>query len=63
MGSGRATTERVRALLPVALAAGEERFQEVLLRAPDVAGRYEASVALAGAPDLSIARTVVEVGA
>jgi hypothetical protein len=61
--SGRATTERVRTLLPLALAGGEEQFRALELRTPDVAGRYEASLAPTGAPDVEVARTVVEVGA
>jgi hypothetical protein len=60
--AGRAVTEAARALLPMALAAGEERTQGIALRVPAAPGRYEVSVAFAAAPDVSIARSVVEVG-
>jgi hypothetical protein len=60
--SGSAAIEPARALLPLALAAGEEQAQGIALRIPDAPGRYEVGVALAEAPDVAIARSLVEVG-
>jgi len=60
---GDVTSERTRVLLPIALAAGDAREVDVVLRAPEHPGQYEVDMALADAPDVVIARTLLEVGA
>jgi hypothetical protein len=60
---GRVTSEQARALLPIALAVGDTRDVELVLRAPEHAGRYQVEMALADAPQVVIARLLVEVGA
>jgi hypothetical protein len=61
---GRLADERrVRALLPLALVAGQTAVRTVVMAVPAVPGEYEVTLAPAAAPALVIARSAVSVGA
>jgi hypothetical protein len=54
--------ETVRALLPIALAPGDQVVRKLTLSTPDVTGIYRVSAALAERPDLELGSTVVRLG-
>ena len=54
-------TERLSALLPLALAAGEEATRLVVLSVPSTVGAYRVAVAPAATPELVIGDALVEV--
>ena len=61
-GRGRTVSrESVRALLPIALATGDQLTRKLVLAAPDEAGDYQVAVSLAESPEIELARTTVRV--
>jgi hypothetical protein len=51
----------VRALLPIALATGDQLTRKLVLAVPDEAGDYQVAVSLAESREIELARTTVRV--
>ena len=54
---------RVRALLPLALAAGDQEAESIAMPVPAAPGRYRVTLAPASRPELVVGAAVVDVRA